>query len=267
MIANWKMNHQSIGDIRHFFERFGQQLENEGGGNGEEWKNGHVGIAPQFIHIPLLQDLAKTILRKKMKIHIGAQNSSHATSGALTGEVSPQALKELGVDFVIIGHSERRQIFSEDDSILDKKLHQAQRQGLTVLFCVGEILEEREAKQTIPVIERQLRPLRGRGKGGGGGGGGGGPKLLIAYEPVWAIGTGQSATPEEAQEVHAFIRHHLEKAHGMPPSSFSLLYGGSVKPSNAKELLAQRDVEGALVGGASLDPGDFFTLVKLLTEV
>ena len=198
-------------------------------------------IAPQFIHIPQVLKLAGK------SIKVGAQNCSHQIQGALTGEVSPMALKDMGVDFVLIGHSERRTLFGEDDRLLNEKLLLAQKCGLRVVFCVGETLEERESGKTKDVLSVQLeKGLKGWP----------GKDLLIAYEPVWAIGTGKTATPQQAEEIHRFIKEYMAKSHKVVP----VLYGGSVKPDNVKELLAQKNIDGGLVGGASLRGEDFTAL-------
>jgi triosephosphate isomerase len=188
------------------------------------------------------------------KIHLGAQNFYHEEKGAFTGEISPLMLEDL-VDYVLIGHSERRQIFAESDDMVNRKVQIALKHGFKVVFCIGETLEEREAEKTLDKIRAQLKlglngVARSRMK-----------NISIAYEPIWAIGTGKTATPEQAQEVHAFIRGELG---GLvdDPAAVCLLYGGSVKPDNAGELLSQPDIDGVLVGGASLNVGDFSDIIK-----
>lgn len=236
IVGNWKMN-QSLEDIKNFFIEFSKMKMDL---KCEAW------IAPQYIHLPILKDLAFTT----GNIKVGAQNCSEVDSGAYTGEVSAKSLADIGADFVIIGHSERRTIFKEDNTLLNKKLLNAIANNLKVIFCVGETLDEREQGKTFTVVEKQLNE---------------GLKnfptdkanlLLIAYEPVWAIGTGKTATKEEAEEVHAFIREKLV----LELKQTVILYGGSVKPDNIDSLLHMPNIDGALVGGASLKASDFKSL-------
>jgi len=187
---------------------------------------------------------------------IGGQNMYRENEGAFTGEMSPVQLKAAGCKYVIIGHSERRKIFGEGDSLLNKKLKACVREGLTPIFCVGETLEEREGGRTQKVVGDQLtKGLEGIGAETV-------AEFIIAYEPVWAIGTGRNATPDQAQEVHAFIRGFLKKLGGGADASVPVLYGGSVKPDNTPVLMKCPDVDGALVGGASLDPKSFAAIVR-----
>ena len=190
-------------------------------------------------------------------VRIGAQNVFWEESGAYTGEVSVGMLKALGATMVIIGHSERRQYFGETDETVNKRIKAALAGGLAPIVCVGETLEERESNRTFQVIETQL------------GGGLSGltrdqaAALCMAYEPVWAIGTGRTATPETAQEVHAYIRGLLAKLYDKDlANAIRILYGGSVKPDNAGSLMAQPDIDGALVGGASLKPDVFIGIIQ-----
>jgi len=190
-------------------------------------------------------------------IGLGGQNVFWEKEGAYTGEISPIMLKDSGCEFVIVGHSERRKYFSETNETVNKKLKAVLGVGLTPICCIGETLEEREAKETISVIETQLkgclkdieiRDILG---------------LVIAYEPVWAIGTGKNATPDQAQEVHNFIRGWIEKNFSQGAAeTVRILYGGSVKPSNIKDLMKETDIDGALVGGASLEASSFIDIVK-----
>ena len=190
-------------------------------------------------------------------IRLAAQDVYWEDSGAFTGEVSAPMLKDVGCDYVIIGHSERRQYFDETNESVNQKVKAALAHGLKPIICVGEQLEERESGQTEAVIERHVT---------GGIAGLSATDLLscvIAYEPVWAIGTGETATPDQAQEVHAFIRGLLRAAHSAEVASqIRIQYGGSVKPENASALMAQPDVDGALVGGASLEAESFAQIVK-----
>ncbi len=236
IVGNWKMN-QSLHEISNFFiEMTKMKMELK----CKAW------IAPQALHIPILKEIAFTT----GQIQIGAQNCSHADSGAFTGEISPASLADMGVEFVIIGHSERRTIFGEGNEILNQKVLAALKHNLKVIYCVGETLTERENNTTFKVIEEQLAV---------------GLKnvptdkahlLMIAYEPVWAIGTGKVATAEQAEEVHAFIRGKLTQN----AEQAIILYGGSVKPDNIDSLLKKDNIDGALVGGASLKAQDFKAL-------
>lgn len=190
-------------------------------------------------------------------IGLGAQNIYWEESGAFTGEVSASLLKDIGVQYVIVGHSERRQYFGETDETVNKKIKAVLAQGMTPIVCVGEVLEERESDKTFEVIEKQCT------------GGLAGftseemEKMIIAYEPVWAIGTGKTATPDQAQEVHQFIRSLLAKLYDDTVAQVvRIQYGGSVKPENSAELMSQPDIDGALVGGASLQADSFSDIVK-----
>lgn len=191
------------------------------------------------------------------EIALGAQDCYWESEGAYTGEISPVMLKETGCRYVIIGHSERRQYFGETDSTVNKKVRAVLAHGLVPIVCVGELLEEREAGQTEKVVEEQVKGgLAGLSASEAG-------RIVIAYEPVWAIGTGRTASPGDAQEVISFIRSILRRMFGAEPAeSVRIQYGGSVKPGNAAELMAQPDIDGALVGGASLDPGSFAEIVR-----
>jgi triosephosphate isomerase len=210
-------------------------------------------IAPPFTALPKLSEL----LGGSQKIRLGAQNFYFEKSGAYTGEISASMLRELFVRYVIVGHSERRQIFGETDSLTNKKVLAAHANELKPILCVGETLEERDAGAEKQVLEKQLR---------GGLAGVSAEQLLetvIAYEPVWAIGTGKTATSAQAQDAHAHVRSVLEKLSDKTTANkVRIQYGGSVKPSNAKELLTQPDIDGALVGGASLEVRSFAEIVK-----
>lgn len=214
-----------------------------------------IAVCPPFPYLMLASGLLKG-----SKIALGAQNMYWQDEGAFTGEVSPRMLKDAGCSCVILGHSERRQLFGETDQGVNKKIKMALEQGLQPIVCVGETLAEREAKKTEKIIETQLK---------------GGfsdltsdqvIKVTIAYEPVWAIGTGVTATPEQAQETHLFIRRWLYKTFGNDPANLiRIQYGGSVKPENARALLLQPDIDGALVGGASLKADSFAAIIKATT--
>ncbi|MCL2646620.1 MAG: triose-phosphate isomerase [Phycisphaerales bacterium] len=207
-----------------------------------------IGIIPAFVHIAC----AACAIKGKSSVGIGAQDVYFEKNGAFTGEVSAAMLTDLGVKYVLVGHSERRHVIGETDALLNKKLHAVIAAGLTVILCIGEKIEQRKANQTFNVCKTQLiEGLKGLDKSKAG-------QLVIAYEPVWAIGTGLNATKEQAQEVHAFVRDELVKIFDAPTAAgIRIQYGGSVKASNAVELLSQPDVDGALVGGASLKIDEF----------
>lgn len=207
-------------------------------------------ICPPFT---LLFPMAKAVAGTPIKL--GGQNVHFEVQGAFTGEVSVPLLADTGCTHVIIGHSERRQIFHEENALLARKARAVVGAGLQVIYCVGETLAEREANQTRDVVRRQLDEVLNREIPAN--------QLIIAYEPVWAIGTGKTATPQQAQEVHAFIRGWLVELYGRPQADqIRILYGGSVKPGNAAELLHQPDIDGALVGGACLAVDDFLGIIS-----
>jgi triosephosphate isomerase len=215
--------------------------------------NVEVGIIPAFVHIDAVTNAAAA---SKGAIGVGAQDAYFEKNGAFTGEISTAMLTDLGVKYVLVGHSERRHILGENDVLLNKKLHAVINAGLTAILCVGEKIEERKANQTFDVCKTQLvEGLKGLDKSKAG-------QLVIAYEPVWAIGTGLTATKEQAQEVHAYIRGELAKIFDRSTADgIRIQYGGSVKASNAAELMAQPDVDGALVGGASLKVEEFLGII------
>lgn len=238
LVGNWKMNQNTV-ECRNFFFEFNKRYS----------KKRQAWIAPQSIHIQMCNELGF-----KNNIKVGAQTCSEFLSGAYTGEVSPRSLEEIGAHFVIIGHSERRQYFKETSNCLNLKIQAALKEGLKVIYCVGETLAEREASQTLSIVGDQLlQGLNDTAMANA-------ENLIVAYEPVWAIGTGKTATPAQAQEVHAFIRSELTKKFPDFGAKIQLLYGGSMKPDNVEELLAQKDIDGGLVGGASLKPMDFLAL-------
>lgn len=217
-----------------------------------------LAVCPPFVHISPVRDVLAD-----GPIGLGAQNMFYEDNGAYTGEISAEMLKDIGCRYVILGHSERRHVIGETDEQINRKIIKALSEGLDVIFCVGELLEEREGGRTLEVVARQVKiGLEGVSKECPGG------KTLpervtIAYEPVWAIGTGKTATPHQAQEVHGMIRKLLTDAYDTAlGESLRIQYGGSVKPSNAAELLNQPDIDGALVGGASLKSDDFAAIVE-----
>jgi triosephosphate isomerase len=223
----------------------------------EEIKKGAAGAPSDVLVAPPFTALATAVAAAQgSPVAVAAQNMHFEKEGAFTGEVAPAMLKDVGVTHVILGHSERRQYFAETDEGVAKKTKVALDNGLTPISCVGELLAEREAGKTMDVVGRQvdaiLKALTADEA----------VKTVIAYEPVWAIGTGKVATPEQAQEVHAFIRKRIVAVHGQKVAdALRVLYGGSVKPDNVKGLMALPDVDGALVGGASLKADSFLKLV------
>ena len=215
-----------------------------------------IGVAPPFT---ALAAVSKAL--EGSNVAVCAQNCHAAANGAFTGEISADMLKDLGVSYVILGHSERRQLFHETDAGVNEKVGSVLKAGMLPIVCVGETLAEREGGRTLDVVSTQVRGcLKGFSAADG-------AKFVIAYEPVWAIGTGKTATSRQAQEVHAHIRGLLKELWGGEAAQqIRIQYGGSVKPDNAAELLGQTDIDGALVGGASLKVADFAGIVKARTE-
>ena len=243
MAANWKM-FKTAEQARDFFRDF---LPLVAGHERDE-----IVVCPPYLAIP-----ASVEACQGSAIAVGGQNLHWEKEGAFTGEISAAMLLAAGASHVIIGHSERRQFFGETDDVVNLKLKAALEAGLTPIVCVGEVLEEREAGLTEDVLRRQcLRAFHAiSGKKAA--------KLIVAYEPVWAIGTGKTATPQMAADAHALIRSEAEKAFGEEfGQQLRILYGGSVKPENVKALMAESEIDGALVGGASLDPKSFAAIVK-----
>ena len=241
--ANWKM-FKTPSETADFFKTFLPVLGNMDGVD--------VVIAPPFPCLPAASEHAgKSIVR------IAAQNMHPESSGAFTGEVSAIMLRELYVTYVIVGHSERRTLFGETDAFINRKVLTAHASNLKPILCIGETLEERDGGRVKDVLSRQLAAcLAGVSADDA-------IETVLAYEPVWAIGTGRTATSAQAQEAHAFIRSELEKMYDAPTARrMRIQYGGSVKPNNAAELSAQPDVDGFLVGGASLESGSFFEIIR-----
>ena len=236
--ANWKLN-KTIGETEDFISSFIPMVK--------EVTDIDIVIAPPFTSLYTASGLLKGT-----NIKLAAQNVFYEEKGAFTGEISASMLQSAGCSHVIIGHSERRQYFSETDEVVNMKLKTSRNNGLDVILCIGETLEEREQGITFDILNRQLTgSLNGVELNG----------ITIAYEPVWAIGTGRTATPEQAGEVHTHIREWLRK-YGDGADDVRILYGGSVKPDNTGSLMAKQDVDGALVGGASLKPDSFAGIVK-----
>lgn len=231
--GNWKMN-KSPSEAKKLSEDLKSQVK---AGNAE------VAVCPPYLSIP-----AVTEILSGSGIAVGGQDLHWEDDGAFTGKISASMLKDIGCEYVIIGHSEQRQYFHETDETVNKKTAKAVSAGLKPIICIGETLEERESGKTMDVVDTQLK------------GGLAGLTLdssaVIAYEPVWAIGTGKTATPEQAQEVHAHIRNRLKELTGAA-DEIRILYGGSMKPDNAEELLAKPDIDGGLIGGASLKADAF----------
>lgn len=248
--GNWKMNLNAtegialINEVRYYCE------QNKSG-------NITVVVAPPTLY---LSEAAKAAASSA--VHIAAQNCHDQDSGAFTGEISAAMLKASDIHWVIIGHSERRQYFHEQGGFLNAKLKQSFAQGVQPIFCVGEVLEDRKANRQEEVVEQQLQEaLEGLSESNL-------AQLVIAYEPVWAIGTGETASPEQAQEMHAYIRSWLRISFGEAiADAVSILYGGSVKPDNAEEIFGQKDVDGGLIGGASLKASSFNELIRIGTQV
>jgi triosephosphate isomerase len=217
----------------------------------KEYSDTEVLLCPPFIWLRLVGNVIKNT-----SIRLGAQNLYWEDKGAYTGEISGEMLKSAECEYVIIGHSERRQFFGETDQTVNKRLRKAIDVGLTPIICVGENLEQREGGQTKAIIAEQFK--------GGFADFNDFDKIVIAYEPIWAIGTGKTATPEQAQEIHAVLRDFLKERTPVF-DNVRLLYGGSVKPGNADELIVQPDIDGFLVGGASLKADDFVAIIKATT--
>ena len=239
--GNWKM-HKTIAEALEFVNEVKDRVNND--------KVEAVICAP----FTLLKDLKQAT--KGTNIKIGAQNMHFEEKGAFTGEISPLMLKELDMDYVVIGHSERRQYFNETDETVNKKVLKALEVGIDPILCVGATLEEREAGNTKDVckvqVEKALENVSKEDLA----------KVVIAYEPVWAIGTGKTATSEDANDVIAYIREVVANLYGELANEVRIQYGGSVKPSNVAEIMNQSDIDGALVGGASLEANDYVELVN-----
>jgi len=240
--GNWKMN-TNKNEAIELYKSLNQKV------TGNE--NCEIIVFPPALHVGALQNLSNN------KVHVGVQNIYCETNGAFTGELSPNMLKDYNVSHALVGHSERRQLFNEGDQILAKKINALLAVNVTPVFCCGEPLAQRKSDKHIEYVSNQLNNslshLSTQEIS----------KLIIAYEPIWAIGTGETASPEQAQEIHAFIRNWVkEKFDETSANNVSILYGGSVKPSNANELFGQVDVDGGLVGGASLKADDFHAIIN-----
>ena len=242
--GNWKMNNDLSQSVNLISEIKNLLNNNEA--------NAEIIVCPPFTSL----ETASTLI-KDTTIKLGAQNMHFEDSGAFTGEISAAMLKSVGCEYVILGHSERRAIFGESNELVNKKIKKALSEGLKPIFCIGETLEQREQGITKNIVEEQVR------KGLDSISEDGLKKIIIAYEPVWAIGTGRTATPDQAQEVHAFIRNLVKEMYSETAGeNLVIQYGGSVKPENAKDLLSQPDIDGALVGGACLKADSFRGIIK-----
>jgi len=239
-MANWKM-HKTVQEALEFLKDFIPSVQ---GISDRE-----IGIAPAFVCI---ESMSKAL--RDTDIKVGAQNVFYENKGAYTGEVSPVMLKDLNVDYVIIGHSERRKYFHETDEIINLKIKATMSENLNVIFCIGETLEERESEKTFDVLKKKIeKGLENIEKYN---------SLVLAYEPVWAIGTGKVASEFQIEEAHAFIRNRLKDIYSDKADRIRILYGGSVSPENIHPIMNIANVDGVLVGGASLDPEKFLKIIK-----
>lgn len=242
--ANWKMN-KTIAETREFLRNFIPAVKNV--------PDVDIVVAPPFTSLAAAYEKIKG-----SNIILSAQDIFWEAKGAYTGEISSTMLADAGCRYVIIGHSERRQYFHETNETVNKKIKAALKEGLHVIFCVGESLKEREAGKTFDVIKKEIKEgLKGVNAG----------NFVVAYEPIWAIGTGKTATTGQAQEMHEFIRKILGDLYGDKAGEIRILYGGSVTPENVDSLMACKDVNGALVGGAGLKPESFSRIVCFKKEI
>jgi len=240
--GNWKMNN----DLAATNTLISELIKKE------KTTNTEVMIAPAFVNL-----LEASKLLKDSNIIVAAQNMHFAENGAYTGEISAEMLKSIGVNTVMLGHSERREYFSEDDNLLKQKVDKALEERMKIIFCFGEKWEDRSIDNHFIVVENQIRNALFHIENENW------ESIVLAYEPVWAIGTGQTASPEQAQEMHAFIRNLVKEHYNSTISEeVSILYGGSVKPENAKEIFGKNDVDGGLIGGAALNAGNFMAIVN-----
>jgi len=240
--GNWKM-YKTTEQAAEFVESLTSKLEPS---------QARLFVAAPFTTIASLKE---KVAESGLPIVVGAQNMNDASEGAFTGEIAAVMVKEAGAEFVLLGHSERRHIFGEDDAFINKKVLRAMAEGITPVLCVGETLAQREAEETFSVVARQLAEgLQGVTDAQG---------LILAYEPVWAIGTGKVATPQDAEAVHAHLRKKMAELFGDEVAEQTVIqYGGSVKPENASALMAEKNIDGLLIGGASLDADSFSEIVK-----
>ncbi|MCM2302154.1 MAG: triose-phosphate isomerase [Flavobacteriaceae bacterium] len=243
--GNWKMNNDLEASkllINNLLQEFPSKLD----------ASKRIIVAPTFVNLyPIVE------ITQNTAIEVAAQNMHFAQSGAFTGEISATMLKGIGVNIVILGHSERRSMFNETDEMLVKKVESALQNKMEIIFCFGEMLEDRKSGNHFNVVEQQLTNALFQLNESAW------KQIILAYEPVWAIGTGETASPEQAQEMHAFIRQIVSKKYSQElANDVSILYGGSMKASNAKELLSNSDVDGGLIGGAALIAAEFTAIIK-----
>lgn len=243
--GNWKMNN-NLNESKKLFKALKQNLKNQ------SFDKTRIIVAPTYVSLSALAKRAK-----KSMLEIAAQNMHHEEKGAYTGEVSAKMLKSVGIQTVILGHSERRQYFKETEALLAKKVNTALANDLEIIFCFGEQLNDRKSEQHFKIVESQIKEalfhldvMAWQ-------------NIILAYEPVWAIGTGETASPEQAQEMHAFIRKLVANKYGEKTAkNVSILYGGSVKPDNAATIFSKPDVDGGLIGGAALKADDFIQIIN-----
>jgi len=245
--GNWKMN-KTYQETKSFVKELKKEVKKV------KLDNTRVIIAPSFTN---LQKASKKT--KDCKIEVAAQNMCAMESGAFTGEISASMIKSVHVDLVILGHSERREYFGETNESLAKKVDTALKNKLEVIFCFGEVLKDRKSENHFKVVEEQIKEALFHLTSDAW------KNIILAYEPVWAIGTGETASPEQAQEMHAFVRELVAERYISDVSEkVSILYGGSVKPTNAKEIFSKEDVDGGLIGGAALKVDDFVALIEAI---
>lgn len=245
--GNWKMNNDKD-ETKQLIKELQKAIKKL------SLKSTRVIVAPTFVN------LASAVKKaEETKIEVVAQNMHQAKNGAYTGEISADMLKSIGIKTVILGHSERRSYFGETDAILAEKVNAIIENKLETIFCFGELLEDRKSENHFKVVESQLTNGLFHLDGAAW------KSIVLAYEPVWAIGTGETASPEQAQEMHAFIRGIIETKYGKEiADNVSILYGGSVKPANAEEIFSKPDVDGGLIGGAALNADDFTAIIKAI---
>ncbi len=242
--GNWKMNND-LDESKSLVKKIAKSIKKQ------PLKNTRVIVAPSFVNLQRVASKAKGT-----KVEVAAQNMHFEKNGAFTGEISATMLKSVGVHIVILGHSERREYFGETDALLAKKVDAALANKMEIIFCFGEVLEDRKAENHFKVVESQIKNGLFHLEAGAW------KNIILAYEPVWAIGTGETASPEQAQEMHAFIRKIVADKYGENVADkVSILYGGSVKPSNAREIFSKPDVDGGLIGGAALNKDDFKAII------
>ena len=245
--GNWKMNND-LDESKSLVKKISKSIKKQ------QLNNTRVIVSPAFVNLQKVASKAKGT-----KVEVAAQNMHFEKSGAFTGEISASMLKSVGVHIVILGHSERREYFGETDALLAKKVDTALANKMEIIFCFGEVLEDRKAGNQFKVVESQIKNGLFHLEAGAW------KNIILAYEPVWAIGTGETASPEQAQEMHAFIRKIVADKYGdNVASEVSILYGGSVKPSNAQEIFSKPDVDGGLIGGAALNKDDFKAIIDAI---